>query len=321
MTEKEGSLVRRLTDASPAPFAEPQESIHYYENAEHIFILGPISNATIKKVEKIIQTNNKKIETIIHFQGENAILKRDQSSNQNRNKNQNRHKNLFGLKRKAGLFPNAFNLQGNVYNALRLRQILNKHNAVCYTVVTKNLTNNVARNKNTTRKNTTRNHSLDIMDLPERFKTYYDRITPYVIIQQRNNKSPNNTTLKLNTVMISQDLYDKDNFISLVQLLKSSKKSNNKLPKILLTGRAWFQPNKDSLLKMTNIMENPVIGSIKDKPVFHNMFKTKIMKEMVVGRNREGRNIIEKRLVTIYLEHHVHPPEMKLTKCFSHLTR
>lgn len=199
-----------------------------YEGGEHIFILGPIPNYSINKIlEKINGSkSNTSKKLFIHFQGETY---------DNWNKKIN---NKYYISN-GGLFQSAFNIQGSIYNYLKLRNALKGANI--YTVIPKETTNN--RNKipisnlnkanNITIKKTITDFNTNT---PSVYKKYYKEIINFIrsnklehyVSNTGNNNSPQsvngniirNDKRKLNIIQCHQDIYDKDNYISVVKIIK-----------------------------------------------------------------------------------------------------
>jgi hypothetical protein len=181
-----------------------------YESGKHVFIFGPISRDTYAKISILANRATSTVPLFIHMQGENGVYNKINSKNSNSS-------NLIGMKKKDGVFANAFNFQGNMYNANRFRNHM-KRVAQCYTVCLKN----EARSANGT--------------LPPIMKKFYDNIITKYIKGTNNKANSTNNSISLDIAYITQDIYDKDNFVSLDQLLKKSKST----PVIEITGKAYF---------------------------------------------------------------------------------
>jgi len=210
-----------------------------YTSAKHVFIFGPISSDTLTKIQILIRKSNSETPLFIHMQGENGVYNSINAKNSNST-------NLIGMKKKDGVFANAFNFQGNIYNANKFRNYMKKV-AQCYTVCLKD----GARSKNGS--------------LPPIMKEFYDNIMEKYIRQTINLKNTN-TSIKLNIAHITQDIYDKDNFVSLAQLLEKST-----IGTLELTGKAYFTK------KGSNILENsgPMFIKFPPNPIFKPGWKGK----------------------------------------------
>jgi hypothetical protein len=201
----------------------------YDTNGEHIFIMGPISNETFIHIKERSKTN-KNIPLFIHLQGENGVT--NSAANAENAETVKRDmeltKNTVGMTPHPGMFNNAFNLQSNLFNAIRFRKLM-RDNATCYTVCMRD----------------------PKPGLPKIMEDFYKKIESEYI--KSGGTKNNSSSLKLNINYITQDLYDKDNFVSLDQLVRAS----NRTPKIHLTGRAFFN-NKE--FKPLNKMTAPFKG-------------------------------------------------------------
>jgi len=224
-----------------------------YANGEHIFILGPISNETFKHIQNKVKNKNSNL--FIHLQGENGVVDKDGKDISEKS---------VGMTPHPGMFNNAFNLQSNLYNAIRFRKLM-REDASSYTVCMKGNDKSVSLGKF---------RGDGDYYLPGIMKTFYDNIiTKYIKGSLNNNKVYKN----LNITYITQDLYDKDNFVSLDQIVRASKIN----PEIHLVGRAFFnRPGFEPL----NIMGN--VGNFTKKPPM--MFPGFKSLQFINGHNAAG---------------------------------
>ena len=220
-----------------------RQQLENYKIGDHMFILGPIPNGSIKVILETIQNHVKdKKHLFIHFQGETY---------NNWNKN---IKNYFYIDN-GGLFQSAFNIQGSIFNYLKLREKLK--NANKYTVIPSNTNlnnkrkpvnlskklNNILLNLNrisfqsqmigynkkpNIRGEINKSLKYEIASAtPQIYKNYYKEIKyflrTYKSTNVKNNNSQNLPSKELNIIQCHQDLYDKDNFISVCRLMDSSK--------------------------------------------------------------------------------------------------
>ncbi len=205
-----------------------RNNIPGYKDGEHIFVFGPISNHTFEYIKTKV-TQNKNRNVFIHLQGENGV--HDNSGN-------DVSKDVIGMTPHPGLFNNAFNLQGNLYNALRFRKLM-RENATCYTVCLKR--DSRGGNVNVG------NFQGARLILPTIMKDFYNNIINGYVKSNGPTKNNNNGSTKLNVPYVCQDLYDKDNFVSLDQIVRASRGT----PKIHIVGRAFFnRPEFKPLNKM-----------------------------------------------------------------------
>jgi hypothetical protein len=204
-----------------------RNNIPGYEDGEHIFVFSPISNHTFEYIEKKVNSNTNR-NIFIHLQGENGLS--DKSGN-------DVSKDVIGMTPHPGMFNNAFNLQGNLYNAIRFRKLM-RDKATCYTVCLKR---GDARDGNVN----VGNFQGARLVLPTIMKDFYDNIINGYV--KSNGSMKNNGSTKLNITYVCQDLYDKDNFVSLDQIVRASINR----PQIHLVGRAFFnRPGFKVLNKM-----------------------------------------------------------------------
>ena len=200
-----------------AELEKNRTTLRGYSTGEHIFILGPISNETFEHIRnKVMRNKNSNI--FIHLQGENGVSDingKDISSD------------IIGSTPHPGMFNNAFNLQGNLYNAIRFRKLM-RENALSYTVCMKPSTTNISRVNLGPFQG--KGNSLF---LPGIMKTFYNNIIGGYI---KGSLNKNAGSKNLNITYITQDLYDKDNFVSLDQIVRAS----SGIPEIHLVGRAFF---------------------------------------------------------------------------------
>lgn len=220
-----------------------------YEDGEHIFVFSPISNHTFEYIEKKVNLNSNRKNIFIHLQGENGLS--DKSGN-------DVSKDVIGMTPYPGMFNNAFNLQGNLYNAIRFRKLM-REKATCYTVCLKGDVN--------------RSVNAGIFQrqahmLPNIMKDFYDKIIDGYVKSNGSTKNNNKGSTKLNVTYVCQDLYDKDNFVSLDQIVRASINR----PQIHLLGRAFFNRPE---FEPPNKMGNPTIqgenGRISMLPGFKSL--------------------------------------------------
>lgn len=175
-----------------------RESMYDYDTGKHIFILGPITNSCLEKVKMCFQNNNNN-RYFIHFQGETHVDNHDLET-------------FFGLAPHTGVFENSFNYQFNMKNAKQFRKLFT--NSDCYTIALK-------------QQNST--------PLPPIYNTTFKNNVLKILQKEKNQSITFENMSKLNVEYICQDVYDKDNIVSLVILLKSVQ--NNLKPQLELTGK------------------------------------------------------------------------------------
>ena len=225
-----------------------------YDSGRHIFILGPISDDTLSKIYILVRKATLKEPLFIHMQGENGVYNSKNAKNANSS-------TLIGMKKKDGVFANAFNFQGNMYNANRFRNHM-KRVAQCYTVCLK-----------TDARGT--NGSLP----PIMIQFYNNIITKY--IREGTNKINNTNSTKLDIAHITQDIYDKDNFVSLSQLLQNSRPTT-----LELTGKAYFTKETYE----TRETSGNLFNKLHPPPIFRTGWKGKFNNghNMLGGQNNSN---------------------------------
>jgi hypothetical protein len=192
-------------------------TLRAYSSGEHIFILGPISNETFKHIQTRVRVlaKNKNSNLFIHLQGENGVVDANGTDISG---------DIVGMTPHPGMFNNAFNLQGNLYNAIRFRKLM-RENALSYTVCMKG-------NDRAVNLGPFQGKGAPYF-LPGIMKMFYSNI---VIDYIKGSPNANKGSKNLKITYITQDLYDKDNFVSLDQIVRAS----SGIPEVHLVGRAFF---------------------------------------------------------------------------------
>ena len=174
-----------------------------YQNAIHIYLLGPATESAVQQIQDIIQSNPGST-VIIHVQGEangNPIYDEFMAISSDKDKTINFTANMFTAK--VGMFPASFNFFSGEREMLKIRRMATK----CYTV----------KVKNADRKEGKYIPQIyqDILDYIEKtILSYKQQPTQHQLWKQQS---------QLNNKLICQDSFDKDNAPAVAMLLLNSK--------------------------------------------------------------------------------------------------
>jgi len=216
----------RIFTMTPKPdWEEPGEHrALIYNGAQHVFLLGPITDAVLHEVRDLLKSPTK---IVFHFQGESQVEGFRGSKFKERNPVE-----FYGMNAKGNLFANAFNYQNQMSNAADLRALMSGENVMCWTP---NCKKDIVR-------------GLQVPDIPKVkaglripliMQSFYDDMislmkTPLKIFTLKY------AQLKVN--LVCQDMTDKDNLMALMWLQRCTENQ----PRLLLIGKEqWKIEKKD----------------------------------------------------------------------------